>query len=100
MLPKFNTEDTTLSLLQTSWSEQLNPLIRNAANKSSILQQVQLSVGDNIVNHKLGRKLQGWSLIRKRGAAEVYDKQDTNRMQDLTLVLNSTASVIVDIEVF
>ncbi len=100
LLPIFKTDDKDLILLQNKWSSILNPIISNPATSSLILKNVQLSSGTNVINHKLGRKLQGWNIVRLRGAASIYDDQDSNSMQDLTLVLVSNTQVLVDIEVF
>lgn len=88
------------NLLQTTWSALLDPLLKKPQNSSNILESVPLVIGSNTVNHKLGRKLQGWSLTRQRAAASIYDTQDSNPTPDLTLVLVSSAVVTVNIEVF
>ncbi len=100
MLPIFKSDVQELNLLQTKWSSQINPVINNPPNKSIILENVILISGTTVVNHKLGRKLQGWTIIRQRSGASIYDDQDHNQMPDLTLVLVSDASVVVNIEVF
>lgn len=99
-LPKFHTQLKELSLLQTQWAKELDPVLQSALVSGLVLKNSVLSTGDNTINHKLGRALQGWFLVRKRGAAEVYDKQDSNTMPDKTLVLNASAGVTVDIYVF
>lgn len=91
----------TLEQLQSKWPAILNPIIKNPSNNASILQNVSLIAGTNVVNHKLGAKLQGWSITRMRGvSAAIYDNQDTNQTPQLTLVLVSSAPVVVDILVF
>ncbi len=99
-LPIFKTEDKDLMMLQTKWSSQINPVINSPTNNGSILQNVTLSTGANIINHLLGRKLQGWQIIRQRASASIYDTQDTNQMPTLTLLLTSSATVVVDLYVF
>lgn len=59
-----------------------------------------LSAGTNTINHLLGRTLQGYRIIRQRAAASIHDEQDDNQMPQLTLVLVSTASVVIDLEIF
>lgn len=100
MLPQFPTTDRPLSLLQIQWAEQLNPVIVNPLMSGFVLQEVALTSGDNTINHLLGRALKGWFVVRKRAAAEIYDKQDSNRLPTKTLVLNSNATVSVDLYVF
>lgn len=82
------------------WASILNPIVNNPANNSLILKNQALVIGSNVINHKLGRKLQGWKLVRVRAAANIYDNQDFNQMPQLTLYLVSDADVVVDIEVF
>lgn len=82
------------------WASILNPIVGNPANNSLILKNQSLVTGANVINHKLGRKLQGWKLVRIRSAANIYDNQDFNQMPQLTLYLVSDADVVVDIEVF
>lgn len=86
--------------MQTKWASQLNPLLKLPTNQGLILQEVELTTGNNVVNHLLGRNLQGWFLVRKRAAAEIYDTQDDNSMPNLTLQLNTNADVSVDLFVF
>jgi hypothetical protein len=90
----------TLEQLQSKWPAILNPIIKNPANNSSTLQNVSLTSGVNVINHKLGAKLQGWSIVRQRAAASIYDNQDSNQSPQLTLVLVSSAPVVVDLQVF
>ena len=99
-LAKFQSEDKSLMLLQTAWASVLDPLLKNATNNCSVLSSVQLQVGSNVINHKLGRKLQGWSIVRQRAAASVFDTQDVNPTPALTLTLTSSAAVVVDLLVF
>lgn len=99
-LTQFQDDDRTFQLMQNSWAAILNPIINNPANQSVILKNVVLVTGDNTINHLLGRKLQGWKVIRQRASATLYDKQDANQMPALTLVLNASANVTVDLEVF
>lgn len=88
-----------LSQTQTKWKSIIDPILANPSNSSLILKNIALSIGDNTINHKLGRKLIGWKIIRQRAAAVIYDKQDDNQMPNLTLILNTDADVVVDIEV-
>lgn len=90
----------TLPLLQTKWAAILNPLLGNPSLDSLILENVSLNNGTNVINHTLGRKLQGWRIIRIGGAATIYDQQDSNQTPSLTLVLVSNAAVVVSLEVF
>jgi hypothetical protein len=96
-LPSFNTPDVTLSLVQSKWAAILDPVIDLPINHGITLKNVKLVTGNNKVNHRLDRKLQGWIIVRKRQAADIYDQQDTNQQPTLTLALNSSADCVVDI---
>lgn len=99
-LPKFQSEDKSLMLLQTAWASQIDPVLRNPLTQGNLLKNVTLASGANVVDHKLGRKLQGWVLTRQRAAASVFDTQDLNPTPALTLTLTSSAAVVVDLLVF
>lgn len=89
-----------LPLMQTQWAQQLDPIISNPTVNNLILQNVSLIAGTNVIDHKLGRKLQGWATSRVRANATIYDQQDTNQTPQLTLVLVASAPVVVDLVVF
>lgn len=97
-LPYFQTADELLSKMQTKWKSILDPIL--AKPQSLILKNVALINGTTVINHLLGRKLQGWKPVRLRALASIYDTQDSNQTPDKTLVLVSNAAVVADIEVF
>ncbi len=99
-LPKFKSDDQSLSLLQTAWASQLDPVLKNALVNGNLLKNVALVSGANVVNHKLGRNLQGYLITRQRASASIYDTQDVNPTPALTLTLNSSAAVTVDLYCF
>lgn len=86
--------------MQDKWASLINPFLGNPTNDSLILKNVSLVSGTNVVNHRLGRVLQGWKPTRVRASATFYDLQDTNQTPQLTLVLVASAPAIIDIEVF
>lgn len=65
-----------------------------------LLDAEDLVSGDNTIEHGLGRKLNGWLIMRQNAAATFYDKQDTNTLDDRTLILNASAAVTVALWVF
>ena len=99
-LPSFNTKIQELSLMQSAWASTLDPIVNLPTSNWIILKEIALVTGTNEVNHKLGRKLQGWYIVRQRSAARVYDTQDANNTPNLTLSLTSDANVTVDLFVF
>jgi hypothetical protein len=99
-LPIFQSDSKEMSMLQTQWASQLNPVLTNPFLQGRVLKSVVLASGANVVNHGLGRKLQGWVPVRLRASATLYDTQDTNTSPALTLNLTASAAVTVDIYVF
>lgn len=88
-------------MLQTAWASQLDPVLRSPLSNGNLLKNVVLSSGVNKVDHKLGRKLQGWVVVRMRNlAASIYDEQDTSTTPALTLTLISSSAVTIDLLVF
>jgi len=98
MLPILHGDDTVQ--MQTKWAAQLNPIIDNPISQGILLKNQVLVSGANVINHKLGRKLQGWIVTRIRASATLYDTQDANSSPALTLQLTASAGVTVDLYVF
>lgn len=98
-LPNFQTDDNGLQLLQDRWAAIIDPVLKLPQNSSVILKNVVLSSSAEI-NHTLGRPLQGWQIIRQRGKADIFDRQETNTLPDKTLLLSASSGISVDILVF
>lgn len=99
-LPIFQTQSKDISLLQTTWSTSLNPVVNNPINQANVLKNVLITTGTNVINHLLGRKLQGWFIVGQNALASIYDQQETNQSPQLTLVLVSSANVTLQLAVF
>jgi len=97
---QINTQNHDLSRVQDNISRALEPLYNTPTLGGNLLQQVSLLTGINTINHKLGRNLVGWQIVRQRAAASIYDDQDNNLTPNLTLSLISSAPVVCDIYVF
>ena len=97
-LPLQKTDILPLSLIQTQWKAQLDPVLANPMTNMLILRDVVLVSGMNTINHKLGRMQQGWVLLDVQGPVNnLYRSAPFN---NLTLTLTSTAGVTVSIGVF
>lgn len=92
--------DTVLSQMQSAWATFINPVINRPQNLSNILPDIELSIGSNTIQHNLGEPLQGWNVVRKSAAADIYDLQPVNPRPEQTLILVSDAVVTVSLEVF
>lgn len=96
-LQVFQPGDNSFGLLQTAWAQQLNPIIQNPVVQSSILKNIPLTTGTNVINHKLGRQMQGWMVCDMNAAVTVYRSQPFN---NLTLTLTSSGDATVSLVVF
>ncbi len=96
-LPSFQTDILALSLMQSKWSTELEPLLSNPVLLGNNLKEINLINGVTIINHRLGRKMQGWVLTDVDGFASIYRSAPFNA---LTLALTSNAAVTVNIYVF
>lgn len=97
MLPQFQSDDRTFQMMQNQWGAKINPLLANPSLQNLILKDIVLASGSNVINHKLGRKMQGWRIVDRDSAATVYRSAPLN---DLTLTLTASAAVTISLEVF
>lgn len=90
----------TWDMAQNRWASMINPLLASPIANGLLLDSIALVPGTNVINHKLGRKLQGWIIVGLDNAAVIYDNQSTNQMPELTLVINCDTFVNVNLWVF
>lgn len=86
--------------LMPKWAAILNPVIACPIINGLLLEDISLETGANVINHKLGRKLIGWIIVRQNADASIYDMQEFNQMPQLTLNLTSSADCNVSLWVF
>lgn len=98
-LPIFKSDDTSLTLMQNSWSSQINPVIENAVAKGVLQKNIVLKIGINSINHKLGRNLQGWIVTGMHDVfSQIFDT--TSNTPSLTLNLTSSVATTIDLYCF
>jgi len=79
------------------WAQTLNPIINSPLSAASIIENVVLINGTNIIPHKLNRLMQGWFLMDINGIASIYRSLPFNNK---TLTLVSNAAVTIGLGVF
>lgn len=84
-------------LMQTGWSAQLTPWLKNPMGQGVYLEGVNLINGVTQIDSKLGRMMQGWMITDINGPATIYRSQPLNSK---TLTLTSNAAVTVNLYVF
>lgn len=97
-LPVFQTSIRELSMMQTQWSSQLNPVLGlPLLNGPSTLKNITIKSGSNVINHLLGKTPQGWLVIDQNAAITLYRSAPFN---DLTLTLTSSGAATISLIVF
>lgn len=99
-LPLVHSQDNDLNLVQTKWKSIIDPLLGNQLTNGHLIGPIFLSLGNNIINHRLGRKLQGWFPVGQNALSNIFDNQASNQSPELTLSLTSSAAVTVTLWVF
>lgn len=79
------------------WAQSLNPVLANPLLSGKVLGPITLVSGVNIVNHGLGRLMQGWFTTDKNASQTYYRSSPLN---DKTLILTSTGAVTVMLWVY
>lgn len=79
------------------WKSIIDPILKNPLNNVNILKDVQLSVGNNQIAHKLNQKPQGWFIVDINAPSTIYRYQDST---DLFLYLNSSSIATISLGVF
>lgn len=97
---KVQTQNQDLNSVQSNIEQFVKPLVSNALLDSVILKNINLEVGDNQIDHKLGRELLGWVIVKTSAASAIYDKQSTNSNSSKLLILNASVATTVSILVF
>lgn len=93
----FQTSNKDLTLLQSNWKSQLDPILANPVTNLQILKNIILSPGNNVINHKLGAIQQGYIIVDQQNPAIIYRTAPFN---SLTLTLNSSIAATISLGVF
>lgn len=96
-LPIFQMPDRNLMLLQNSWKAAITPTLQLEINQGLLLTDIKLKTGDNVINHHLGRKPNGYFIADQDASASFYRNKP---LDNLTLTLNASAPVTIRLWVF
>lgn len=75
----------------------MDPITANPLNNVIILKNINLVIGNNVINHLLGQVQQGWFQVDAQGPAVIYRSAPYN---STTLQLNSSAAVTISLGVY
>jgi hypothetical protein len=63
--------------------------------------EVNLTSGvQNFIEHKLGRAVKGYIVVKNNAQCDIWDNEATNTNQDRFLVLRTSANAIVSLWIF
>lgn len=117
-IPLVVTQDRTQNLYQTQLGKSLTPILQCPVSYGLVIQSItidnsnnrvqsnflNLVSGANIIQHQLGRKPQGYFIVRQKSAASIYDTWDTQNIDsqplETVVTFNSSANVTVSIWIF
>jgi hypothetical protein len=92
-------QQLTLDMLQTRWASIIDPALAKPILDGQLLENINLTNGTTIINHRLGRKLRGWLITDIDSAASIH-RVNASNTPELTLSLSSDASAIISLWVF
>lgn len=96
-LPLILSDNSSLNQVQTRWKSEIDPVLKNPFVNGLMLSLIPVISGTNVINHLLGRMMQGWTLIDINGSFTVYRSAD---FSNLTLTLTSNGAGIISLWVF
>ncbi len=98
---KLGSESREMQKVQQSVQEAIKPVRDSKILDGVLLTNVSLTSGvTNNIEHRLNRKPFGFIVVRKRGAADIWDSQDSNQLANRTFALECDADVEIDIWIF
>lgn len=103
MIPPFRrvrTQNAEVSSLQDATEAVLKQIRNRQIIDGRLIEGVTIETVETVVDHKLGRALRGWIVVRQGADARIWDQQDDNARPELSLVLVASASVKVSLWVF
>lgn len=84
-------------MLQTRWASILNPVLINPVTNPTLLTNIKIVSGANVINHRLGRMQQGWVVTDIDANVTLYRSATFN---DSTLTLTSSGSATINLLVY
>lgn len=96
-LPQFQDSNTTFQLMQSKWSNLINPVLEDPTNQGTLLKNISIVTGVNNIAHKLGRSPQGWVVVDQTAAITLFRSQPFN---STTLTLTASGPATIALWVF
>lgn len=98
-VPFLPTGDEISDRIQKGQTDQVNRIGKIPFNNGILLESVSLASGNTDVSHKLGRKFQGYLILKQTASATIYNNQGSTDDTKF-LRLNASGATTVNIWVF
>ena len=95
---RVHTPNELLNRVQDNMSLFADALVKIPLLDGILVKDVALGTTEVRVNHTLGREPQGWIIVKKNAAADIYESSST--LADRYLSLTATATVTASIWIF
>lgn len=96
-LPLVQTTDRNVNQLQQNIKQVIGPIISNPITSGALLTDISIVSGTNVINHGLGRMMQGWIISDVNSVVTLFRSQPLN---DKTLTLTSNGTSTISLYVF
>lgn len=83
-------------LMLTRWASIINPVLSNPATNPSILKDVVLASGSNVIPHKLAQIPQGWFIVDINANVTIY-RSAPSTINFLYLTASGAATVSIGV---
>lgn len=93
---RYLSDDDIINKVQDNVNTVIRPIIDSAIIDGVLLNNISLKNGATVVDYKLGRKLQGYIVVRKTANANIWDGALTTK----TITLHSDAACVVSLWCF
>lgn len=94
-----NTTEFELGQVQDNVAAALGPVLSQPIIAGHLMKNIHLAVGDNVIQHSFGKPV-SWFVCGQSAPSTFYDKQASNKLPNLTLILNASAACTVSIFIF
>lgn len=96
----FNTKDNDLNRLQANCSTAFSYLFNNILKDITLLENITLNTGPNMIETKLGKAVSGWIIVRIDSVSDIKEIEVSKNIADKFLNLHASVGCKVSILIF
>lgn len=85
-------------LANPKWAATINPVLANPIVNGNLIENFHVGSGNNVINHSLGRKIQGYQVVRNSANVTFYDAESSQ--PSLTFILIASGAATISLYVF